>query len=487
MEIDKNRFFKDKNVLVLGLGRSGLSVLDKLTPISKNLIAADDNKNFILPEEYSGLADNNKIKFFIGNTKDLEEDLLYRIDIIIVSPGVSMDLPLIKKAIRKKIEIWSELELAWHFMDAKQRENTIAVTGTNGKTTVTALIGKILQDYGLKTETCGNIGNPLLNTLQITGCLNNKKDASEIKKNEDDTIRVIEVSSFQLENSHLFNPHVAIILNITNDHIDRHKSMENYSRLKFKISGNQAKNDYLIVNCDDKHIAKYLNNINTMVKIKSRLIRVSLDDSKGTEIFHKKEQIIYDFLGLSGKVSIKGTNLIGLHNISNIMSAVGAVKIFNIDDLSISDSIRKFLPLPHRLEYCGEINEIRCFNDSKATNPDATIKALEYFKKEVTLILGGLDKGMNFRSLIPILNKKVLNLILIGSCKETLFNIFSETAHDYKIFKAITLDEAVDKAFKVTEKGNVFLLSPACASMDMFKDYKERGEQFKKLVLSINK
>ncbi len=149
------------------------------------------------------------------------------------------------------------------------------------------------------------------------------------------------------------------------------------------------------------------------------------------------------------------------------------------------DSVKKFIPLPHRLEYIGEINGIRCFNDSKATNPDATIKALEHFKKEVTLILGGLDKGMSFKSLIPVLNKKVCNLILIGSCKDLLFDVFSAAAHDYKIFKAVTLNEAINKAFNVTEKGNVFLLSPSCASMDMFKDYKDRGEQFKKLVLAF--
>ncbi|MCE5330006.1 UDP-N-acetylmuramoyl-L-alanine--D-glutamate ligase [bacterium] len=481
--LDKNNFFKEKNILVFGLGKSGLSVLDKLALISKSLIAVDNNRNFILPEEYAKLTESNKIKFFTGNTDDSKDELLHGINLIVISPGISMDLPLMKKAIRKKIEIWSELELAWYFMDTNQRKKTIAVTGTNGKTTVTSLIGKILKDFGLNAETCGNIGNPLIDTLQLKSYTNNE-NINETKINAD-PIRVIEVSSFQLENSHLFNPHVAIILNITNDHIDRHKSIGNYSKLKFKIAENQTESDFLIINYDDNFILKYLNKNSNMKELKSNLVRFSLNDKKITEIYYKNGQISYNFSGFTGQVSVKDINLIGLHNISNVMSAVGAAKIFNVSNKSIAYSVKKFIPLPHRLEYIGEINGIRCFNDSKATNPDATIKALEHFKKEVTLILGGLDKGMNFKSLIPVLNKKVRNLILIGSCKDLLYNVFSETVHDYEIFKAVTLNEAVGKAFNVTGKGDVFLLSPSCASMDMFKDYKDRGEQFKKLVLSF--
>ncbi|MCL4386484.1 MAG: UDP-N-acetylmuramoyl-L-alanine--D-glutamate ligase [Cyanobacteria bacterium] len=484
-DMDKNNFFKEKNILVLGLGRSGLCVLDKLALISNSIIAFDNKPDFILPDNLKSLQKCRKIKFFKGSAQDLITGFPDDIDLAVISPGISMKTPLIKKILQKKIKVWSELELSWFFMDEIQRRKTIAVTGTNGKTTVTSLIGKILNDCGFKAQTCGNIGNPLLDTLQMNGYVSSK-NLNEQSDNTD-FIRVIEVSSFQLENTFSFNPHVAVILNITNDHVDRHGTMKIYTELKFKIAKNQDKHDYLFVNSDDRYTAGFLKKTKFKEsggEIKSNLIRFSLNAKNNTEIYYKDGYIIYNFNNLSGKLSVKDINLIGSHNISNIMGAVGAVKIFKADDLCIGNSIKNFTPLPHRLEYVGIIRGIKCFNDSKATNPDATIRALQYFRKEVTLILGGLDKGMNFKGMVPVLDKKVRNLILIGSCRELLFEIFSRAGSDYRIFKALTLDEAVQKAFEVTEKGNVFLLSPACASMDMFKDYKDRGEKFKKLVLS---
>jgi UDP-N-acetylmuramoylalanine--D-glutamate ligase len=485
MNLAKDNLFIDKNILVFGLGKSGLSSLKKITGNCKSISALDNNPDFILTEDYIKLSKNNKIKFFIGSSENSVNKLLDETDLIIVSPGISMSLPLIKKALRKKIKIWSELELAWTFMNDNQKKKTIAITGTNGKTTVTTLIGKILNDFGLNSVTCGNIGNPLIDTLKI------KEFPGDIETDEkeylDNLIRVIEVSSFQLENIHTFSPHVAIILNITNDHIDRHDSMAKYSRIKFKISSNQDLKDFLIVNADDKNTVKLLKSIDLSKEVKPSLLRLSLDVKKPVEIVYQNEEIHYCFKNLKGSIPINGRNLIGSHNISNIMSAVGAAKLFNVDDLSISESVKNFIPLPHRLEYIGTINGVKCFNDSKATNPDAVIKALEHFPKEVTLILGGLDKGMDFKSLIPVVNKKVLNLILIGSSKELLYKIFSETPHNYMIFKVATLEEAVFKGMEVTKSNNTFLLSPACASMDMFKDYKDRGNQFKSIVLSQKK
>jgi UDP-N-acetylmuramoylalanine--D-glutamate ligase len=485
MNSDKDNLFIDKNILVFGLGKSGLSSLKKLAGNSKSIAALDNNPDFILPEDYIKLYENSKIKFFIGSSENSLNNLLDKTDLIIVSPGISMSLPFIKKALRKKIKIWSELELAWRFMNDNQKKNTIAITGTNGKTTVTTLIGKILNDFGLNALTCGNIGNPLIDTLKV------KEFSQDIETDEkeylDNAIRVIEVSSFQLENIYTFSPHVAIILNITDDHIDRHDSISKYSRIKFKISANQGLADYLIVNSDDKNIIKLLKNIDLSKEIKSNLLRMSLDIKKSVEIFYQNEEINYCFKDIDGSIKINGRNLIGNHNISNIMSAVGAAKLFNVDDLSISGSVKNFIPLHHRLEYIGTVNGVKCYNDSKATNPDAVLKALEHFQKEVTLILGGLDKGMDFKSLIPAVNKKVLNLILIGSSKELLYKIFSETPHNYVIYKAATLEEAVSKGMEVTKKNNTFLLSPACASMDMFKDYKDRGNQFKRMILSQTK
>ena len=485
MNDQKSTLLIDKNILVFGLGRSGLSVLKKLAGKCKNIAALDNNPDFVLADDDINLSENTKIKFFIGSSENTINQLLEKTDLIIMSPGVSMNLPIVKNALRKKIKIWSELELAWHFMNDLQRKNTVAITGTNGKTTVTTLIGKILNDFGLETLTCGNIGNPLIDTLKI------KEFSQDIENDEkgcsDNTIRVIEVSSFQLENIYTFSPHIAIILNITNDHIDRHDSMAKYSQIKFKISKNQSIDDFLIVNADDLNTINFLKTLKPDKDLKSNLLRLSLDAKKSAEIFFQNEEVHYMYKEFNGSIDIKARSLIGAHNILNIMSAVGAAKLFHVDDLSISESVKNFTALPHRLEYIGMVNGIKCFNDSKATNPDATVKALSYFQKEVTLILGGLDKGMDFKSLIPMVKKKVLNLILIGSSKELLNKIFSQTPHKYLIYEADTLMEAVSLGMEVTKVNDTFLLSPACASMDMFKDYKDRGNQFKSFVLSHKK
>lgn len=475
-------FLKDKNILIYGLGKSGLSSLKKIYSYCNKIFAIDDNPNFVLPEIYKELADYDNIKFFIGNKNYLYSKLLKETSVIILSPGISMAAPLIKSAIRRKILILSELELAWNFLNENDKKNTIAVTGTNGKTTVTTLISKMLSDFGLNCVACGNIGNPLIETIktQEFNLEENKKD----NFNKEDLIRVIEVSSFQLENIVNFNPHIAIILNITNDHIDRHKSMIKYSKIKFKIFENQTENDFLVINFDDKYINKFFKRLDFLNNVKSNLIKFGLNYKDNKEIYYKDNQIFYNINGSIGKISIKDRNLIGNHNILNIAASITAAKLFNVSDKSLEKTIQNFKPLEHRLEYIGIINDIKCFNDSKSTNPDATIKALDSFKKEVTLILGGLDKGMNFKSLIPVLNKKVNNLILIGSCKEKLFELFSQSPHDYNIFQVTSFEDAVKKGFEVTKKNHSFVLSPACASMDMFKDYKDRGNQFKKLVLS---
>ena len=485
MNSDKNNLFTDKNILIFGLGKSGLSSLKKLAGCCKSICALDNNPMFSLPEDFKKLSEATEIKLLIGSSENSLNSLLDKTDLIIVSPGISMSMPLLKKAVRKKIKIWSELELAWAFMSENQKRNTIAITGTNGKTTVTTLIENILNDSGLNSVACGNIGKPLIDTLTVKEISENEQVCNE--EYLENLIRVIEVSSFQLENTYSFNPHVGIILNITNDHIDRHDSMAKYARIKFKISQNQSPVDFLIVNDDDKNTSKFLKKFDFKKEIKSKIIRFGFDPKKSFEIVFRNEDIFYSFNNINGLIPINGRNLIGRHNIANIMSSVAAAKIFGAEDTAISKSVIKFVPLHHRLEYFGTINGVKCFNDSKATNPDAVIKALEHFQKEVTLILGGLDKGMDFKTLIPAVKEKVLNLILIGASRELLFKTFSEIPHEYMIFKADSLEEAVSTGMETTKVNNTFLLSPACASMDMFKDYKDRGDQFKRIVLSHKK
>ena len=513
--MDRNiNFFKDKNLLIVGLGKTGVSVLNKMHSISRSIIGIDSNPNLKLQgslEKYKKLKSKN-IKIILDKNINQSKKLLGGIDLIIISPGVSNDIPLIKDAEKAEIPVWSELELSWKMMTEVEKKNTIAVTGTNGKTTVVTLIGKIMKDSGLNVSVCGNVGNPLIKTI-YTGTANSQKVLNTISASNDiytgnndsvtkvgrnrtednrveeadvrseGKIRIIEVSSFQMERTDSFKPHIVVILNITSDHIDRHKSMESYVNLKFKLTLNQNSDDYAILNMDDENINKKLAADDYYKNIESNLIKFSLNPEKSVDIYNKNESIFYMIGGRKGRIDIKDILLRGRHNVSNVMACIAAAKLYNVSDKCIEKTLKDFKPLDHRLEYLGIINQVRCYNDSKSTNPDATIKALSSFDKEVTLILGGLDKEMDFQDLISVLNRKVNNLILIGQSSTKIYNMVKNTIHDYKIYKCQTLKKAVEKGFKVTSPGEVLLLSPSCASMDMFKNYKERGEKFKYLAM----
>ena len=472
-----------KKVLVLGLGKTGISVLKKVHKLSDEIIGFDNNPDYDITKECKYLRNIKNISIYTGDKADEVINRLNKVDLIITSPGVSGDNDIILSAKERKIPVISELEFSWQLMSEKQRKNTIAVTGTNGKTTVVSLINYLLNQCGKQAIACGNIGNPLLDTLEFE--INEISNTKGYVKN-DEIIRVIEVSSFQLENIIDFSPFLAVLLNITEDHIDRHKSMDDYAKIKFKIFKNQSSEAYSILNLDDEYTNKFLKKPEIIGNFKSKLIFYSLHKKEKSNLYYEGKSIFYDFYGKNGDINILNRKLVGKHNILNILAAFTAAKIFGLKDDEISKSIINFNPLEHRLEYVGEINGIRCFNDSKATNPDATLKALENFNKEVTIILGGLDKEVDFSCLTPALNKKVKNVILIGSCKDKLSDLFSKKKQNFKVFKADSLEMAVEIGLKVSKRGEVFLLSPACASMDMFKDYKDRGEKFKKLLLKSN-
>jgi len=474
-------FFKDKNILVVGLGRTGASVIEKMHGLSRSLVGVDRNPSLHLEDNFEKYkkAERKNIKIFLGSDINQNKKLLNDIDLIIISPGVPNEIPLIKHAERAEIPIWSELELSWKLMTDVEKKNTIAVTGTNGKTTVVTLIGEILKNYGIGARVCGNIGNPLIDTV----CLNGKNKAITSGNGNRPEIRVIEVSSFQLERVYDFKPFIAVILNITSDHVDRHRDMENYIDLKFRLALKQSPDDYTVINADDENINKKLAANNYYKNIKSNLIKYSLNFNKDADIYNRGGDIFYRVCKKNGKIDIRDASLKGEHNVSNIMACIAAAKLYNIDDESIRATLKNFKPLEHRLEYLGTISQIRCYNDSKSTNPDATVKALSNFDREVTLILGGLDKGMDFSSLIPVLNQKVNSLLLVGKSSTKINNMLKNVDRGYRIYRCKTLDEAVKVGFKVTRPGHVLLLSPSCASMDMFKDYKERGERFRRLVM----
>jgi len=266
--------------------------------------------------------------------------------------------------------------------------------------------------------------------------------------------------------------------------LDRHKTFENYGNLKLKLLLNQDKDDWAVINTDDKFINNKVKIISDKQDQLPRFIKYGLERKTEADLSYKDNHIFYHIGKDKGKINIKDSLLKGGHNISNIMASIAPAVLLGVNKENIEETIRDFKPLSHRIEYLGCINEIRCFNDSKSTNPDATIAALNDFGREVTLIMGGKDKDMNFSKLISILNKKIKNLILIGESTAKIYEQIVKDVYNYKIFKCKTLEAAVKKGFEVAKPGEVLMLSPACASMDMFKDYKERGDKFKTLVYS---
>ncbi len=466
---------KNKSLLVVGLGRTGISVIKKVLDFCSFITGIDSNPELNLEDAFGGYTGRDNLEIILGKDILREKEIIEKTDLVMVSPGVPDDVPIIRLAGESKIPVWSELELAWRLLSKEEQNKTVAVTGTNGKTTVVTLIGKILVDSGNDCVVCGNVGLPLIDTIDARN-----KDSSLQK----DLIRVIEVSSFQLERIYDFKPHISIILNITSDHIDRHKTFESYGDLKLRLLSNQNKEDWSVINIDDQYINKRIQAISEKQDRLPELVKFSLELENDTDIFYRNNYINYRIGRNEGKINIKDAPLKGKHNISNMMASIAPAVLMNINSESIEKTIKNFKPLDHRLEYLGCIKEIRCFNDSKSTNPDATIVALSDFGKEVTLIMGGKDKNMDFSELIPVLNIKVKKLILIGEAAPKIYEQIAKSAHDYKTYRCSTLEAAVEKGFEVASPGEVLMLSPACASMDMFKDYKERGNKFKSLLNS---
>lgn len=474
----KFNLIKDKNLLVVGLGRTGISVIEKILNFCCSITGIDSNPDLNLEGAFSKYRDigRNNLNIILGKDTLEGKEVIEEIDLIIISPGVPDNMPVIKLARENKIPVWSELELAWKLLSKEEQGRTIAVTGTNGKTTVVTLIGKILDDSGNNCIVCGNAGLPLIETIDTENKYNSNS--------RENLIRVIEVSSFQLERIYDFKPHISVILNITSDHIDRHKSFKNYSDLKLKLLANQNEDDWSIINIDDRYINKKIKAIPGRQNSLPKFIKFGLEPGDDTNIFYKDNYIYYQIERSKGKIKIENILLKGKHNISNIMASIAPAVLMNINEKNIEKSIKNFKPLEHRMEYLGYINNIRCFNDSKSTNPDATMVAINDFGKEITLVMGGKDKDMDFSELISVLNKKVKNLILIGETAPKIYDRVIGSYYDYKIYKCSTLEAAVKKGFKVAGPGEVLMLSPSCASMDMFKDYKERGNRFKSLVIS---
>lgn len=465
---------------------TGISAASILMGFGGRVLAVDNNVKLDREDIYKRIVKNSLpetknngryLEIIIDSGTNDDISLLEDIKLIISSPGIPGNITLFKEALKKNIPIWDELELAWSIMGPKQKKNTIAVTGTNGKTTVVNLINNIFSDSKISSIACGNVGLPLLDTFKLS------LDRVVL---DDDVMRVIEVSSFQLERTKTFKPHTGILLNITSDHLDRHGSLSDYGRLKFNLFSNQDSDDTAVLNIDDPYIKK---NIHDLEKDREhpQIIRFGLNNSPEHNFRYDGSNIFFNFAGYMGSIDTNGTMLRGMHNISNIIASMIPTLLAGVAPGCIERSVKDYKAPGHRTEYLGILSGIRCFNDSKSTNPDSTIAALQDFGKEVTLILGGKDKDMDFLMLAKIIESKVNNLILIGQAAPKINRLLAPLSGNYKIHLSGSLEEAVGLSFKITEPGGVLLLSPACASMDMFKDYKDRGDRFKKLVLLYGK
>ena len=429
-------------VLVLGSGVSGRSAYDYLL------------SNGYLPEfvEERFLTQNKLI-----NSEDLDR-LLAGLSFIVISPGISLDINLVREAKKRKIKIIGEMELGTRNLNAQ----IVAITGTNGKTTTTSLIYYLLKDFYKKSYVGGNIGVPVT------------KFSNSVKS---DDVVVLECSSFQLETVKTFKPKIAIILNVTPDHLNRHKTMKNYYNAKTKITKKQDENDYLIINADSEYLMRNL------PKTKAKIFYFSTQ--KIVKGCYVKSGCIY--CNIEGKeeklISTKRIKLVGEHNLSNVLAACLAVKILTKNNKLICD-VSSFCGVSHRLEFVKTINSVQFYNDSKATNIGSTIVACKSFKNRINLILGGSDKGYSFDELFANLPKNIENIAIFGQTKQKI--AFSAKKYGYQNFQIFSsLKDATEYCFKVSRQNDIVLLSPACASFDCFSNYKERGNVFKKIVEEI--
>lgn len=436
---------ENKNILIMGFGVTGKSSLKFLREFPVKIYIYDkkiDLQSLKVDED-----------FIIFKDEDL-----YKIDLIVKSPGIYPFDDLLVKAREKNIEIISDIELSYRYL---KTDNVVAVTGTNGKTTTTTIVGDILKRKE-KTFVVGNIGRGI---LEIT---------KEAKK--DDFI-VIEASSFQLEDTIKFKPHIALLTYVTSDHLDWHKTTENYVNAKFKIFANQDENDFAILNYEDRNLAKKHN-------IKAQKYYFSMEKISEKGSYFEDGKIYYnDGKNTEEILDVKDLKIPGVHNIKNVMAAIIIAKLFGIDSYTIKRSISSFTGVEHRIEFVRELHGVKYYNDSKGTNPDSTEVAIAAMDGNVILIAGGYDKNSNFDNLIEKSKDKLKTVILLGETADKISNSCKKSDVEFYIVK--DLNKAVELAKKLSLKGEDVLLSPACASWDMYSNYEARGRHFKDLVREL--
>lgn len=449
--------FEKKKVLVFGSGKSGIAAATLLAGKEAEIVLFEGNEEAVEQELRERTDAFAKADIYIGS---LPQEVIGTLDMAVLSPGVPTDLPLVDAMRDAGVLILGEIELAYQM--AKGR--LIAITGTNGKTTTTSLVGEILANYFADTQVVGNIGIPYTSVAADT---------------KDETVTVAEVSSFQLETIHDFKPQVSAILNITPDHLNRHHTMENYIKAKEDVTMNQNADDICVLNYEDEVLRAFGEQLNV------RVMYFSSEHPVEYGCFLENDVIYYVNHGEKTKVvHVDELNILGKHNYENVMAAVCMTTAIGVPMDKIIEVLHHFQAVEHRIEYVAEKNGVRYYNDSKGTNPDAAIKGIQAMNRPTYLIGGGYDKQSEYDEWIDSFDGKVRKLILIGATKGKI--AFCAKLHGFLDYVfADSLEEAVDICYENAKPGEAVLLSPACASWDMFTSYEERGRIFKELVRNL--
>jgi UDP-N-acetylmuramoylalanine--D-glutamate ligase len=447
---------KNKRVLVVGAGKSGLAVSSFLTGKGARVVLTDSSTPVYPDGELERLAAEG-VSLSLGKYPEVKSGSF---DLVVMSPGVPLTVEPARLALEHGIELTGELELAYRF----SRAPLVAVTGTNGKTTTTTLLGEIFKEAGKNTLVGGNIGTPLV---------------TEVERYGPEDMIVAEVSSFQLETTNTFRPKVALILNITPDHLDRHGTMDGYTDAKAKIFTNQEPGDFTVLNYDDPRTQALAGRSRGLVVYFSR--RAAVPEG----VYVREGKIIASMGGVEEYIC--GQNEIGIpgaHNLENALAAIAAAKSLGVATTSLVHTLKTFKGVAHRLEFVTEINGVRYINDSKGTNPDASIKALEAYPEKIVLIAGGKNKGSDFGLFAEKIKERARVLVVLGQSAGAIADAAGARGFE-NILYAKDFEEAVVLASRAAKPGEIVLLSPACASWDMFKNFEERGNLFKELVLNL--
>jgi UDP-N-acetylmuramoylalanine--D-glutamate ligase len=440
-------------VLIVGLARTGVATALFCAKHNAIVTATDLRSEGELGDAVAQLQAAGVTLELAGHN---EKTLLAQ-DLIIPSPGVPADAPLLISARSKKITIWSEIELAYRFLEGE----LIGITGSNGKTTTTTLVHHILSTAGRTAFLAGNVGTPLISFVESMNA---------------GTISVAELSSFQLELISKFRPDIGVFLNLTPDHLDRHGSMEAYAAAKARIFANQTELDAAVLNADDPPTV-------ALAPKKPQVFWFSRKKPVAQGAYLRGEDIVIVHHGKEEFVmKVAEIPLAGAHNVENVLAAVMAARLAEVDAPTIAKAVKNFAGVEHRLEFVREVRGVRYFNDSKATNVDATLKALEAFPGRILVILGGKDKGSDYSVLQKPLREKAILALLIGAAAD---KIQGQIAGSVAIERAGTIERAVEIASQAAQNGDVVLLAPACASFDQFQNYEHRGRVFKELVRGI--